>query len=112
MHTVSAIVLPAQQGWNRPSRCLQCTDRWTTDGHMLMPLSSKRYIKCNYCMISLFADQGQAVGQGHPHLVALAAAVVVGQAAHGLAAPAVRAPLLPVATPVERETIVAEMGKL
>ena len=69
-------------------------------------------VQCHYCIISLFAGQGQAVGQGHPHLVALAAAVVVGPAAHGLAAPAVHAPLLPVVIPVERGTIVVEMGKL
>ena len=69
-------------------------------------------VKCHYCIISLFAGRGQAVGQGHPHLVAPAAAVVVGPAAHGLAAPAVHVLLLPVVIPVERGTIVVEMGKL
>ena len=62
-------------------------------------------------MILLFAGQGQPVGQGHPHQEAPAAAVVAGQAAHGLAALAARAPLLLVVTPAESGTIVVEMGK-
>lgn len=66
------------------------------------------------CIVKLkrvffISGQGQAAGQGHLVALALAPAVEVAPAAHGLAVPAVPA-LLPAVTPVGNGIIVAETG--